>query len=39
VKFWTITMVTVSVIVVKKISVDSVTNENFLLHYPFVWQV
>jgi len=32
VQFWTITMVIVSVIVVMKISVDSVTNGNFLLH-------
>jgi hypothetical protein len=39
VQFWTITMVTVSVVVVIKISVDSVTNGNFLLHYHFVWQV
>lgn len=38
-QFWTITMVIVSVIVVIKISVDSVTNVNFLLHYHFVWQV
>jgi hypothetical protein len=33
VRFWTITMVIVSVITVMKISVDSVTNGNFLLHY------
>jgi hypothetical protein len=39
VQFWTITMVIVSVIVVMKISVDSVTNGNFLLHHHFVWQV
>jgi hypothetical protein len=39
VQFWTITMVVVSVTVVMKISVDSVTNGNFLLHYHFVWKV
>jgi len=39
VQFWTITMVIVSVVVVMKISVDSVTNGNFLLYYHFVWQV
>jgi len=35
VQFWTTTMV----IVVMKISVNSVTNGNFLLHYHFVWQL
>ena len=39
VQFWPITTVIVSVIVVRKISVQSVTNGNFLLHYYFVWQV
>jgi hypothetical protein len=39
VQFWTIRMVIVNVIVVMKISVDSVTNGNFLLHYHFIWQV
>ena len=35
VQFWTITMVIVSVIVLMKISVDSVTTGNFLQHYHF----